>query len=194
MHLSNSSITGPTDGSADASCDVLRIPLETMVDHCSQHARSSERRAREAPNKIMEEYFGKSSRDARDMVAKNFNTIGKHCSRLDGGALRFLCNGSRDHCQKKSDLVYLTERVRNTELLLCPAYFAQFDYHTTDVCDPRERMSHTSMLIGLTAMSDHVLGFDWGSRNKMESAEAYADFAQYEAEPACVDKKEKVSK
>lgn len=160
-----------------------------MVEHCHKHARSAERLARDTTNKIMEEYFGKSSREARDTVAKNYAAIGKECSRLEGGALKFLCNGSRDHCQKRSDLVYLTDRLRNTELLICPAFFAQLDYHTTDRCEVRERMSHTSMLIGLTAMSDHVLGFDWGHRDKLESAQAYADFAQFEAEPACVDKK-----
>lgn len=160
-----------------------------MIDHCSKHARAAERQARDAPNKVMDEYFGKSSREARDLVAKNFVAIGKECSRLDGGAIKFLCSGGRDHCQKKSDLVYLTNRLRNTELLICPAYFAQLDYHTIDRCEVRERMSHTSMLIGLTAMSDHVLGFDWEDRNKLESALAYADFAQFEAEPACVDKK-----
>ncbi|CEJ87509.1 hypothetical protein VHEMI04436 [[Torrubiella] hemipterigena] len=171
--------------SLDPSCDVLRVPLQHMVEHCGKVARAAEKKARHGPSKLMDEYFGSSSRETRNTVADNFALFGRECSRLDGGVVKYMCNYSRDQCRSASNMMYVTERARVTEMMLCPAFFSQFDYHQATQCDMRETPAQTAMLMGLVAMSKHVTGMEWNSPDKTNGAESYADFSQFEGEPGC---------
>lgn len=178
-------IPGSSAAGLDPSCDNIRVPLQHMVEHCGRVARASEKKARSGASKLMDEYFGSSSRETRNKVADNFALFAKECSRLDGGVVKYMCNYGRDQCRQSDNLMYVTERSRVTELMLCPAYFSQFDQHRPNECDMRENPAQTAMLIGLVAMSKHVTEMEWSSNDKLMSAEVYADFSQFEGEPGC---------
>lgn len=170
----------------DKSCDSLIAPFQLMFERCAQNAKSAERIAQTAPKEVMEQHFGRSDKEARDIVSKNFVTLGKECASAGQGTAKIVCDHSdKNLCKSKEYAAYIINFEKELEVLMCPLFFSYFDLNINDRCVKRGWLTQSAMFVGFLTRDPKGTKMTWDSKDKLKNGFSYVDFAFGPADTGC---------